>query len=1339
MRTLRIAWLCLVPVSLTWGLDGPITTLKPLHRETPVVLDGKAQAVILVPNTDVGRQAGRIIAERVRAVSSVDLPVTSDPAQADLKTLNVIALGNLLDNPVIERLYWNRYSFADKLYPGPAKFTLRSVCNPYPYASGKNAFLVEASDDEGMLAGAEELARRIAAGKDVVLPWTLYHSAYTPPTPEKRAELRKDLKLSTEFRGFHAAVQRYLRTPDPTQLDMAKLALDAMCRTYEEDPKHHLTWPDETTSEWIMPSWDAVEESDEFSDAERLRYTNLLLLQLRSQPQHIFEYKKLEEATSITWNHITFPLMGLYFSARYFRAYYPDVDRDEIALYFKKIETCFKGQETCWKAREDSAGYVDITPRHMMMWSLAENRRTWFEKGFPLRLAQHLMACGDPMGYTAGHGDHPIARSPSDEREALPLCFYLSRDARLLWRLNQLYDGAWPNPYWQDVAPTPPTEMVGLYIDPMHPEYYRWSDNLSVYGTAAAPHNVPLEKSFDKLTMRNGLTPESQYLVLDGFGRGFHLHYDTNMIIKYTYANEVLLMDHDYLVRNTTEHNGLSVVRNGRAEALIPTLAALEAMANLPGCLMARTSVRDYNGIDWHRTILMVKGGPVAVLDEAAAKQPGNYTLWCVWKTLDEDKEEITDSQTYRLFRPGCERLQNPYFTFAKLPEARGGEALVFDKKQAARSFEVNLPRGTYSMTLRAYATTGGNDSLWVKLDDQEKALAFHVPKDAFGEAKGTWDLTEPAPKIDVPKNGTHRFHLSLREGPGLVLDTIQIADAAGKMIFDQRALDIVAPKGERVRIPDHRFYVVNTGGSALQLSPWVNANREAVKRLRQIANVKLDPAQSYVYQNLLASTFDKPDAPQVKRLSDRAFAARIGEEDFLFGIGDPEKPEAYGPLSVVARAFVLSKDKLWLMDGREVNFGGKSIFRSDQPEDKEIEWKEAPAAEIVGAFAPAPSLSAAGPAPDAGQVREAWYFKPDVELYREGPEFLETADLNGDGRDEIFYGVGNTMIVLDAAGKELWRFAATDRVRSCAVADLNKDGKPEVLVGSNDEHVHVLDATGAEIRSWKCAVELISGQGHGRYPYVQALAVSDINGDGNVEVLAGTCNCWLIAYTTDGNELWKDSGQYHGVRRIIVADINNDQKPEILSANRYGGIRIYDGAGKRVWGTTSELGDVSMALGRTKPGPLPTVVNGSSTGVLTAKRHGEKDNDFTFNNYGFGVNEVVCADVNRDGLDEALVASETGYVYCLNGRGEEVWRAAMGSVVRDVAAGDMDGDGGPEVLCGIEDGSTHVLSGGGASRGGVSGDSPVARVATCRKGDGIMGLAAGRNGVLKTIVFTGK
>jgi hypothetical protein len=71
-------------------------------------------------------------------------------------------------------------------------------------------------------------------------------------------------------------------------------------------------------------------------------------------------------------------------------------------------------------------------------------------------------------------------------------------------------------------------------------------------------------------------------------------------------------------------------------------------------------------------------------------------------------------------------------------------------------------------------------------------------------------------------------------------------------------------------------------------------------------------------------------------------------------------------------------------------------------------------------------------------------------------------ADVNGDGRDEVL--VGSTL--LDADGGEIWSLETGDHVDTSAVVRLDPDGEPLVVLACGDEGLYFLDLDGRMIRN---------------------------------------------------------------------------------------------------------------------------------------------------------------------------------------------------------------------------------------------------------------------------------
>jgi hypothetical protein len=114
--------------------------------------------------------------------------------------------------------------------------------------------------------------------------------------------------------------------------------------------------------------------------------------------------------------------------------------------------------------------------------------------------------------------------------------------------------------------------------------------------------------------------------------------------------------------------------------------------------------------------------------------------------------------------------------------------------------------------------------------------------------------------------------------------------------------------------------------------------------------------------------------------------------------------------------------------------------------------------------------------------------------------------DLNGDGRLELVAPLYSTF-VFDANGRPLGKATATKgRVYAPgAVADLDRDGRNEIVVGGNDGTVAAYELRGGQLRlepGWPAST--CSG---GQCPEARGLAAADLDGDGRIEVVVTTTN----------------------------------------------------------------------------------------------------------------------------------------------------------------------------------------------------------------------------------------
>ncbi|MBW3022434.1 PQQ-binding-like beta-propeller repeat protein, partial [Candidatus Woesearchaeota archaeon] len=98
-----------------------------------------------------------------------------------------------------------------------------------------------------------------------------------------------------------------------------------------------------------------------------------------------------------------------------------------------------------------------------------------------------------------------------------------------------------------------------------------------------------------------------------------------------------------------------------------------------------------------------------------------------------------------------------------------------------------------------------------------------------------------------------------------------------------------------------------------------------------------------------------------------------------------------------------------------------------------------------------------------------------------------------------------NNLYCLDLDGKPYWVFETEGRIMNkVAVADINKDGEPEIVFGSCDNNVYAINNKGKMLWSYETDFWVVATP-----------LIIDIDGDGRLEVIAGSYDNTL--YVLDG------------------------------------------------------------------------------------------------------------------------------------------------------------------------------------------------------------------------------
>ena len=1284
----------------------PVTDIHHCRqRRSQIDLSGKTRPVIILcPENAAGGQAAKTVSQTLQAHGATNVSVTSEPKEALPDTTNVVALGNVNCNELIARLYWNRCAYEDALVPGPAGWSLRTVCDPYPWHNRGNVVIVGYSRDADAEQAAQQFAQHLAkAEQPLVLPSTVLIS--TAPRVSTATRAIFDKLTAPSFKIFADFAERYLRTGRIVYAEYAVATLDRIVKAQNDNPTYDCDWPEETSSGRILAIWDAFEETPHIKNECYSAYTRAVFRFMQTLPKHVSGYAGIGTKDSVTWNHTTFPLLGLYFGSRYFADYY---ELASSAEHLRKAKACFLAQAPSWKPQEDADSYMVLTVNHTIDYCLGEWQWDLLRQTELIpRLADYVIGFCDSAGLAAGFGDSGIHASPSLIPQVVPRALWWTRDPSYLWILRHSQGQAWANPFHPELEPVEPKDHIGVRVFPLTQQLYDYTTTHRFYNEPLTPPNVPWKNTFDKVSLRESWDKKAQYILLDGFSRGKHLHYDGNAIIEYVDVGRPWLIDHDYLTRNTTEHNMLSVLRNARANTLEPPCARLRAWADSGGLTgFVSTQVHDYMGVDWQRDLFWLKGEHLVVLDRVTAVEADSFDLDLVWKVIhrgDEHLDLSADGGALSVRR--CDAGGHTRgASVIEDPTASGGKAVVLGQSGAVLSFAVSLPAGKYRVELYAYGEDGSSDSVYLSVGGSAP-IACHLPKKTYGPSNERFDLSGSPVLVPVRNSGRQAISISLRERPPVHLDRIRFLNPDGSehAVFEVEQ----APRpteAELAALPADHFFI-KWPDATVSARTAVSSPKGIVVpvlKLFQRRSAKLGKGKTVEFANILfARGTGEAQDYGIRRVGSRAVLVTGSETALLASRG-----ASVSGLRFNGQMLAVSARQIAWCGGSEISFGSCRISATATC-SAEIEVAtgrvlggqgvtvEGVSAEAVTKWLNeclAHAQSTTAPAtPDLPATTPKW----TIDFGEGDTKRLRLADLNGDGTQALIAAAGNSIIVLDTSGQEVWRFRGTSPFTDVDVGDLSDRPGLEVLAGNNDPFLRIFAADGTlvsqhELRgpSWN--------QKHGDRPWgCSSLRIVDLDTDGINEIAVGTNSMELRLFTPNWQQqaLVRKS-MLHGSLDFMALDCAGDEKLELLAANRYGSVSIHRHDGTKLGSFYTSIGDMQAAVADLDGDGQIELIAGSSTGDLIcwtlnrAPPMNQSKIRWRFDNFGYGVNRLRTADVDADGKPEILIASQTGYLYAVNGDGSIAWQRRVGNDIVELLV-----DAETRLICLDRDGLVTVLS----------------------------------------------
>jgi hypothetical protein len=334
------------------------------------------------------------------------------------------------------------------------------------------------------------------------------------------------------------------------------------------------------------------------------------------------------------------------------------------------------------------------------------------------------------------------------------------------------------------------------------------------------------------------------------------------------------------------------------------------------------------------------------------------------------------------------------------------------------------------------------------------------------------------------------------------------------------------------------------------------------------------------------------------------------------------------------------------------------------------------------------------------------------VVTYTAGVTYTAVADVNGDGKPDLVVSnscannacsFGDVGILLGNGDgtfqAEMGYYdSGGNHATSVAVADVNGDGKPDVIVTNQGFEPGALGPVGVLLGNgdgtFQPAVTYSSGASSALFA-----AVADVNGDGKLDLLVANEVGTVGVLLGNGDGTFQaavvyDSGQDVS-NFIVAADLRGDGRLDIVVTGDT--VNVLLGNGDGTFQPAISYGNASsVAVADVDGDGRPDLVigeNGALVGILLGNGDGTFQEPVIYSTGASSLTWPTVADMNGDGKPDLVVSnlcasvSSCGYgsVSVLLGNGDGTFQPATsydsGGNVSSVVVADLNGDGTPDAV----------------------------------------------------------